>query len=266
MTGNPVFRCPGHGTAIDLGPAGLFLLHHAYRADDLLDRRRSALLDRIDVGRDGWPVIAGGQGPTLSSPAPLGTAGAAAPTGFVDGFARPSLDPGWEWPFFAPPDARPYRSELRMACRTGRGWPAFVARQVPVDAFTAIADVAVPKAHGLAVGLATHGPGRVLRGVELRNGWLRTFRADDRGVNVGVRMPAAADTRLLLLNVRPDGTIAFYAGRRGGAFARLPGGPAEAGPAPTRTALTCRGTGIARFGSVRVITSGQQDPRMVAAP
>jgi xylan 1,4-beta-xylosidase len=267
MTGNAVFRCPGHGTAIDLGPAGLFLLHHAYRADDLLDRRRSALLDRIDVAPDGWPVIAGGQGPAVTAPAPLGAAGAAAPAGFVDGFAERSLDPGWEWPFFAPPDTRLDRGELRMACRTGKGWPAFLARQVPVDAFTAVADIAVPKAHGPAVGIAAHGPGRVLRGIELRNGRLRAFRADGRGVSLGPPTPAAAGTRLLLLlNVRPDGTIAFYAGRRGGGLTRIPGRVAEAGPAPTRTALTCRGTGMARFGSVRVVTSGQQAPRMAPAP
>jgi hypothetical protein len=32
----------------------------------------------------------------------------------------------------------------------------------------------------------------------------------------------------------------------------IPPGPAASGPSPTRIALTCRGTGAARFTSIRV--------------
>ena len=63
LAGNAAWQCPGHGTTIDLGAAGLYLLHHAYRSDDAFDRRRSALLDRVDFTPDGWPTIAGGLGP-----------------------------------------------------------------------------------------------------------------------------------------------------------------------------------------------------------
>jgi beta-xylosidase len=265
LTSNQAWRCPGHGTTVDLGPAGLFLLHHAYPADDTLDRRRSALLDRVDLGPDGWPTIAGGGGPAVSAPAPLGGAGSSSLAGFVDGFAARMLAPGWEWPFFAPPDARLQQGDLELRC-TG-GAPAFVARQVPVDTFTAAATVDVPHRHGLAIGLAAHGPGRVLRGIELRDGHARAFRADDRGVRLGPPTPAVAGTRLrLLVNVTGDGTIALYIGRPRGSFTRIAGGPAQRGAPPTRTALTCRGTGMVRFGSVRVVTSGQQAPRMALAP
>jgi beta-xylosidase len=265
LSGNQAWRCPGHGTTVDLGPAGLFLLHHAYPAEDVLDRRRSALLDRIDVGPDGWPTIADGAGPAVSVPAPLGAAGSPPAAGFVDGFAGRSLTPGWEWPFFAPPAARVQRGELELRC--GGGAPTFVARQVPVDTFTAVATIDVPHRHGPAIGLAAHGPGRVLRGIELRDGRLRAFRADDRGLRLGLPTPAVAGTRLrLLVNVTGDGTIALYVGRTGGRFTRIAGGPAQTGAPPTRTALTCRGTGMARFGSVRVVTSGQQGPRMAPTP
>jgi beta-xylosidase len=255
LTGNAAWQCPGHGTTIDLGPAGLFLLHHAYRSDDLFDRRRSALLDRIDIGADGWPTIAGGTGPATTSPAPLGGPGTAAGGGFADGFQRRTLALGWEWPFFAVPDARPEHGALRLACRARTGAPSFLARQVPVDRFTAVATVAARR--GPAVGLAVHGPGRVLRGIEVRDGRLRAFRADDRGVLLGAAVGAPAGTRIrLLVNATPDGTVALYAAPARGAFVRVDGGPAESGAPATRVALSCRGTGSARVDSVRVQAPG----------
>jgi hypothetical protein len=132
-----------------------------------------------------------------------------------------------------------------------------------VDSFTAVATVLAPHAQRPAVGLAAHGPGRVLRGIELRDGRLRAFRADNRGLRLGIPTPKVAGTRLqLVMNVTADGAIAFYAAPPGGAFTRIAGGPAETGAPPTRMALTCRGTGTVRFGSVHVVTSGQQAPRM----
>jgi xylan 1,4-beta-xylosidase len=258
LTGNGAWRCPGHGTTVDLGPAGLFLLHHAYRADDALDRRRSALLDRIDLGADGWPTIAGGQGPAVTAPAPLAAAGTAVPAGFRDGFAGRSLAQGWEWPFFAVPDVRPERGALRLTCRAATNRPTFLARQVPVDRFTAVATIVAPRPHGAAIGLAAHGPGRVLRGIELRDGRLRAFRADDHGLRLGLAAPAPAGTPLrLLVNVTPDGAIALYAGRPRAPFVRIASGPAELGLPPTRVALTCRGRGSVSVDSVRVAATGQ---------
>ena len=258
LAGNATWQCPGHGTTIDLGPAGLFLLHHAYRSDDVLDRRRSALLDPVDIGADGWPTIAGGLGPLVTGPAPLGDAGTAPPAGFTDGFGAATLALGWEWPFFAAPDAQSERGALRLTCRASAGAaPSFLARQVPVDRFTAAATVAAPPAHGAAVGLATHGPGRVLRGIEARDGRLRAFRADERGLTFGPAVAAPAGERLrLLVSATPDGTVALYAAGPSGAFTRLAGGPAESGPPATRVALSCRGTGSARVDSLRVVAAG----------
>jgi xylan 1,4-beta-xylosidase len=255
MTGNVTWRCPGHGTTVDLGGAGLFLLHHAYRADDTLDRRRSGLIDRIALGADGWPSIAGGQGPAVALPAPLGTSGVAAPAGFTDSFVGGSLAFGWEWPFFAVPDARPDGGQLRLICRGG-GRPTFLARQVPVDNFTAVASVAAPRADGAAIGLGAHGPGRILRGIELRAGRVRAFRADDRGLRLGPSAPAPAGEHLrLLVNVTANGDVALYVGGKS-AFTRVAGGPAATGLPPTRVALSCRGRGIVTFDSVHVAAGG----------
>jgi beta-xylosidase len=247
LTGNDAWRCPGHGTTIDLGQAGLFLLHHAYRAEDTLDRRRSALLDRIDIGVDGWPTIADGAGPAVSAPAPLGAAAPVAPASFRDGFDVSALAQGWEWPFFAPPAARVGNGSLELTCRSRK--LSFIARQVPADTFTAVASVA---ARGAAVGLAAHGPGRVLRGVELRDGRVHAFRADDDGLRFGPSVKAPVGRGRLLVNVSVDGTLGLYAAGSGGAFARIPGGPAQSGLEPTRVALTCRGRGSVQIGAIHV--------------
>ncbi|HEX6620304.1 MAG TPA: hypothetical protein VF024_11625, partial [Solirubrobacteraceae bacterium] len=150
------------------------------------------------------------------------------------------------WPFFAAPDARPDGGALRLTCRGARR-PSFLARQVPVDRFTALATVDVPRRHGPGIGLAAQGPGRVLRGIELRDGRVRAFRSDDRGLRLGATQPAPAGPRLrLVVNATPDGAVALYVGAVRGAPARIAGGPAETGLPATRAALTCRGTGSTR--------------------
>jgi hypothetical protein len=108
------------------------------------------------------------------------------------------------------------------------------------------------------VGLAAHGPGRVLRGIEVRGRRMRVFRVTDGRLTLGpVRRAPAGDRVRLLVNVTPDGAVGFFAGAgAGGAFARVPGGAAAAGAPPTRVALTCRGTGTVRVASVHAVASG----------
>ena len=182
------------------GAAGLFLLHHAYRADDADDRRRSALLDRIDVGADGWPTIAAGQGPAITLPDRSEAARAHCPPASRTASAAASLAPGWEWPFFAAPDARP---EARRA-----------AHHVPRER----APAELPRAPG--PGRPLHGRGDRRRPPRARSRRrarrarsrahparhrvaqrsLRAFRADDRSLALGpaTRAPAGARMRLLL--------------------------------------------------------------------
>ena len=261
LAGNAAWQCPGHGTTIDLGAGGLYLLHHAYRSDDAFDRRRSALLDRVDFTPDGWPTIAGGLGPALTAAAPLGSAGAAAPPGFTDRFDAAALAPGWEWPFFAAPDARPDRGALRLTCRGARR-PSFLARQVPVDRFTALATVAAPRRHGAGIGVAAQGPGRVLRGIELRDGRVRAFRSDDRGLRLGPTRPAPPGDRLrLVLNATPDGAVALYVGARPRRAVAHRGRPRREGAAghPHRAHLPRDGGDPGRRGSTHGIDSDCTD-------
>lgn len=139
-----------------------------------------------------------------------------------------------------------------LTCRCARR-PSFLARQVPVDRFTALATVAAPRHHGPAIGVAAQGPGRVLREIELRDGRVRAFRSDDRGLRLGPTQPAPTAARLrLVINATPDGAVAFYVGATSGAPTRIAGGPADNGLPATRVALTCRGTGSTRIDSIHV--------------
>jgi hypothetical protein len=128
---------------------------------------------------------------------------------------------------------------------------------VTEDRYAASATLDLRARHGsAAVGLMAHGPGRVLRGVELRGGLLRAVRVDDQGVTVGPPLRPPGDARAahltLLIGVAPDGSLATYASSGRAAPVMVPAGPAASGPPPTRVALTCRWTGAARFTSIRV--------------
>jgi xylan 1,4-beta-xylosidase len=259
-TRNPLLRaggpwkCPGHGTLVDLGARGTFLLHHAQPALDPLFRRRPALLSPVTFGPDGAVTIGEAGVPPAIAPEPLPLAGSPEPPSWRDAFTGGALHPGWEWLFDEEPDHRVAGGRLRLRCRDdGRG-PAFVARQVVVDGFVARARLeAMPPGNRAGAGLAAHGPGRLMRGVELRGGVLRAFRATGSQVRLGPPVPAPAGRRTdLVIAVGPDGSLALYGVPPAGEPVRVPPGPAAGGPAPTRAALTCRGEGEAAFGGISV--------------
>jgi xylan 1,4-beta-xylosidase len=247
LRGNDAFHCPGHGTLLDLGTGGLFLLHHAYLGADLAQVRRQPVLTPIAFGPDGWPVV---QTPPAQAPAPLGVAGAPPPPGFADGFSGAALRPGWEWPFDRSPRAAVAGSVLSLACA---GPMALVARQVPVDRYAAVATVDARAARGGASPGVAVSAGTSLRGVELTGGAARAFSVSRAGVHVGRPVAVGGARRVrLLVSVAPGGGLTTWVAAGERPFAPVPAGTAARGPAPTRVAVTCRGSGTARFASLRV--------------
>ncbi len=127
-----------------------------------------------------------------------------------------------------------------------------MARQVPADRFTARAAVTPGSA---AVGLSAHGPGRLLRGIELRAGRVRAFRVTGDRLTLGPAAPVPAGAHpQLQVSSAPGGTVGLYASGDGRTFTRIDPGPAASGGGPaTRVALSCRGHGHAGAGLVRVV-------------
>lgn len=62
ITANEVWRCPGHGTAVQT-PAGQDLfIYHAYPASGTVYLGRESIIDWITWSADGWPVVNRGRG------------------------------------------------------------------------------------------------------------------------------------------------------------------------------------------------------------
>ncbi len=252
LRGNRQWKCPGHGTAIDLGARGLYLLHHAYTRADRLDERREVLLDAVTIDPDGWPAIAGRRGPAAVAPSPFGTSVTAPSDAFSDGFGGSLLTPGWEWPFDRVPRTQVGGGRLTLSCD---GPERFVARQVPSGPFAVVATLDRTSIAGRAsLGLAVSVAGRS-RGIELAGSSLRGF-VSPAGLapRLGAISPAAPGRIIrLLLWVPGDGALAAYAAVDDGAYSPVAIGPARAGLPPTRMALTCRGHGTGGFTSARVV-------------
>lgn len=261
LTGDEQWKCPGHGTVLDLGAQGIVFLHHAYQADDDLDLRREALLDGVQFGADGWPSIGGGPDAVpraQQAQSPPAVAQTASLGAFTDGFNGNDLAPGWEWRFDDPPAATVTRGGLDLGCARSRVRPVFVSRQVVAQRFYGVAtlDPSAQRGSG-GIGLAAFGPGSLFRGVELQRGSVRAFVVGARGTRAGPAVQAPPGARLnLLLSVTPDGTIGFYVSGDGHSYVQVPGGPAATGPLPTRIALTCRGQAAGRFLAARLRVTG----------
>src|SRR5919205_704182 len=64
LRGNESFKCPDHGTVVSDAAGRDWLLYHAMDAKDFVYVGRQALLDEVKWGRDGWPTINEGRGPS----------------------------------------------------------------------------------------------------------------------------------------------------------------------------------------------------------
>jgi beta-xylosidase len=102
--GNPIlrggsgWRCPGHMTIADGGPAGPIGIYHAYRAGADRIAGRQLLASPITFRSDGWPAIGDGR-PAVSAPGAPSTA-------FNDDFSAGTLAPEWERPLVRRPGVR----------------------------------------------------------------------------------------------------------------------------------------------------------------
>jgi xylan 1,4-beta-xylosidase len=98
METNGDWRCPGHGTVVEDERGRTWFLYHAYRRNDFVYVGRQALLDEVVWGRDGWPSINEGRGPSSVARSPYDTRDAKTELRFFDDFLSRDLGLGWQWP------------------------------------------------------------------------------------------------------------------------------------------------------------------------
>lgn len=97
VPGNADWRCPGHGSITADGKGRCWLLYHGYSAKSFVYTGREALLDEVLFGKDEWPTINAGKGPSVHAPSPYGKT-QKTETSFEDSFNETELPQGWQWP------------------------------------------------------------------------------------------------------------------------------------------------------------------------
>ncbi len=135
LRGNAFWRCPGHGTPVRTRRGDYRFLYHAFRAGSPLVGRQ-LLLDRVRIGRDGWPGIASG------TPSVGRASAAGRPRSLRDEFRGRRLAPGWEWPAADKPRIAVGGGRLRLGARRRGGSPpdtAVLARRITSRSYEASA-------------------------------------------------------------------------------------------------------------------------------
>jgi xylan 1,4-beta-xylosidase len=95
---NEIWKCPGHGSAVQDRKGDYYFLYHAYHVKDSVYVGRQAVLGRIDWPPDGWPVINSGKGTPFTAESPSRHKAEHKQFHFKDDFKSSILNPNWQWP------------------------------------------------------------------------------------------------------------------------------------------------------------------------
>jgi xylan 1,4-beta-xylosidase len=211
LQGGKRFRCPGHATVVDAPSGASYLLYHAYTREGDLDVGRELLLDRLDWGPDGWPVVNFGRGPSDVAPSPLGAAQARRPEPFTDDFGARFLTAGWQWDVARPAmqvdPRRGGRLWLGTVRRGSRPIPGVVGRQPGEPAYVAETVVGgrTPRA---SAGLAAYVDGAHALGIEVQGRRAVAWRTMG-GQAVPLASRPIGRNRFVPLRIRAIGGDAF---------------------------------------------------------
>ncbi len=172
---NGVWKCPGHGTAVETPEGKYLFVYHAYPASGFAYLGRESLIDSITWNKDGWPVVNQGRGPgTDAGPA-------TAMPAMTDDFAGAALGDEWKWPIGHEPQATVAGSKLTLTMPKN-GWQSFVARPLLTATYTATVGVPAGASAGAALGIVGDAYDDVVLAQEGAN--LQLWRADHDGKHV----------------------------------------------------------------------------------
>ena len=170
---NRVWRCPGHGTAVETPQGDDYFLYHAYPVKGSIYLGRESVLDRIKWNAHKWPVINHSHGPSGKSAQPV--------MSVADGFAASTLDTEWRWPVNHEPTFTVGDSKLTLTA-TGMGNEDFIARSLTAADYTAM--VEVMKDDGALASLAVIGNAKHATGLGRRGDRLELWHRDEKGHHV----------------------------------------------------------------------------------
>ena len=127
---NDVWRCPGHGTAVESPSGKDYFLYHAYPIQGNVYLGRESILDPIAWSKDAWPVVNGGLGPGMTPRTGDGD------HNFGDTFTDGALNPEWKWPVGHEPRFEIKDRTLTLFAPETQG-QAYIARSLLTAAYQA---------------------------------------------------------------------------------------------------------------------------------
>jgi xylan 1,4-beta-xylosidase len=156
LAGGGEWKCPGHGTLVDLPDKRSYFLYHAYHTKENVYTGRQGLLGEVVWQDNGWPVFASGPTPNAAAASPFGKKQAASPVDFVDGFDSPALPVSWQWDLRHKPATRIADGMLQLGVsNTPDASPAGTFLGVRVQqgdyTLTATIDPSGPASEGIAI-------------------------------------------------------------------------------------------------------------------
>lgn len=208
---NANWKCPGHGTVINATKGRTLMLYHAFDPVAFVDVGRQGLIDEVTFGADGWPVIAGGTGP---SGTPNSTA-----RPLHDDFSGKALSPLWQWPFSSAPTLTPSKTGLTIApgpTPGGGRLAAVVGRSVPTGDYTVT--VVADAANAPSAGLAIVGTPKAALGISLEAGKVVVWKRVDGKETVVASVPFAARSATLRIVAKGGHAYRFACSSDGKTF------------------------------------------------
>jgi beta-xylosidase len=173
MEGNNDWRCPGHGTVVEDERGRTWFMYHAYQPKDFVYVGRQAMLDEVSWGRDGWPSINEGHGPSAVAHSPYNTRDVRSELRFFDDFLAATLRPGWQWPQGNVPDFRVARGQLLLSPTNASGYnpsAAVLARTTTTGDYVATTVVNMRGVReALFAGLSAYGDAENALGISVDN-------------------------------------------------------------------------------------------------
>lgn len=172
LASNEMWKCPGHGTVVQDASGRDWMMYHAMSVKDSVYVGRQGMLDEVVWGKDGWPTINAGRGPSGSAvSSPHGTRGMnGLARSFFDDFNTRRLGPGWQWPHASVPVFRVERGSLVLS-PSGETADAIVARTTTTGDYvaTAVVDPRGLKSKEIA-GLSAYGDSDNSLGIAVNSG------------------------------------------------------------------------------------------------
>lgn len=264
---NAEWKCPGHGSIVTDPRGRHWLLYHAYDAGSFVYTGREMLLDEVTFGRDGWPEINGGKGPSVTSPSPFGGRQRHAELTFRDSFAGRVLRAGWQWPHENGPSIRLEGGQLRLApaaavAKSPTG--AAIGRSTTSGDYSAITRVDLRSLKvGALAGLSAFGDSANALGVAVGVDQVVVWQREKNQFRTTVVEPGVKGKTAHLRMIATGGNRFQFAVSADGKSWRMVGQTAEGGYLPpwdraVRVALTAGGVdgAEARFDAFEIQPAG----------